>query len=396
MCHMGSAKTQNPNLDILRSIAVLCVFCCHAIMVLRGSTHDFLPVQTWAIAAKQVFYWDMASLGYIGVLIFFVHTSLVLMESMERSGLTGAELIRNFYLRRAFRIYPLSISLIVIAVLFAIPTYPSTQYQWFGSRWFVANVLLIQNIFTGNSISSPLWSLPYEVQMYLVLPFLFLMTKHKNVRLLLAGIVYGIAVSMSIWWWRNHYYHSNDNNYYHATNNLLLRLTSVFYFAPCFLAGVMAYHLLGRIKPKLSAKFWVLAILAIPLVFATIPNNQWTWIHQTVLTAITSLLIVLFQRISGILAVGSHCVAKYSYGIYLSHVPVLWLICDKWHLKSVTGFVVTAIVTAVASIVSYHLLEHPMIVLGNRLANNNNRATTIDSLKVSVSSSEWGSPTRTL
>jgi peptidoglycan/LPS O-acetylase OafA/YrhL len=286
-------------------------------------------------------------------------------------------LIRTFYLRRAFRIYPLSISLILISILFAIPNYPAAQYQWLGSEWLVANLLLIQNIFTGNSISSPLWSLPYEVQMYLVLPFLFLMVKHKRVKFLLLGIVYGIAVLMSIWWWRNHYYHSNGNNYYHATNNLLLRLTSVSYFAPCFVAGVMAYYLLGRIKPKLSAKFWLLAILAPLLVFATIPNNQWTWIHQTVLTAITSLLIVLCRRTSGLLAVGSHYVAKYSYGIYLSHVPVLWLICNKWHLRSVAGFGMTAIVTAFVSIVGYHLLEHPMIVLGNRLANNNKRATAV-------------------
>jgi peptidoglycan/LPS O-acetylase OafA/YrhL len=35
-----------------------------------------------------------------------VHTSLVLMQSMRRSGFTGLNLIKNFYIRRFFRIYP--------------------------------------------------------------------------------------------------------------------------------------------------------------------------------------------------------------------------------------------------------------------------------------------------
>jgi len=56
------------------------------------------------------------SFGLFGVLIFFVHTCLVLMYSMERSGLNGSSLHKDFYIRRVFRIYPLSILAVGVAV----------------------------------------------------------------------------------------------------------------------------------------------------------------------------------------------------------------------------------------------------------------------------------------
>ena len=59
--------------------------------------------------------------GRLGVLIFFVHTSLVLMLSMERGKLRSKELYLNFYIRRIFRIYPLSIVAVLMVITFELP-----------------------------------------------------------------------------------------------------------------------------------------------------------------------------------------------------------------------------------------------------------------------------------
>jgi peptidoglycan/LPS O-acetylase OafA/YrhL len=94
------------NLDILRSAAVLLVFFDHLLVVLG---FDQTP------ALKK---WGVESIGHFGVFMFFIHTSLVLMFSLER--LRQAEpraLLRRFYIRRAFRIYPLSILVIVLALV---------------------------------------------------------------------------------------------------------------------------------------------------------------------------------------------------------------------------------------------------------------------------------------
>jgi peptidoglycan/LPS O-acetylase OafA/YrhL len=74
------------NLDFLRSVAVLLVLADHL------TRHYHLD--------------RFSSLGLFGVLLFFVHTSLVLMYSMQRSHLTGIGLFKDFYIRRFFRIYP--------------------------------------------------------------------------------------------------------------------------------------------------------------------------------------------------------------------------------------------------------------------------------------------------
>src|SRR4030088_949687 len=97
----GAGGGQDRNLDVLRAIAVLLVLFDHVGVFLnrsRGALESF-----WFI-------------GNTGVIIFFVHTSLVLMRSLERTrarGLRGWVRAGDFYIRRAFRIYPLAITTVL-------------------------------------------------------------------------------------------------------------------------------------------------------------------------------------------------------------------------------------------------------------------------------------------
>src|SRR6266700_312428 len=61
---------ESANLDLLRSAAVLLVFGVHYYDIRNGG------LEKWSLP------WH---LGQLGVLIFFVHTALVLMWSLERS-----------------------------------------------------------------------------------------------------------------------------------------------------------------------------------------------------------------------------------------------------------------------------------------------------------------------
>ena len=168
---------ENSNLDILRSAAVLAVFGTHTLQVFAGLAHG----QHFAYGVETY------SLGQVGVLIFFVHTSLVLMQSLERTGtrLPGWPLVRYFYIRRASRIYPLSTFLILLSIIFSIPPNAvGAPYRWYGAGWAIENIFLVQNIahIDRVNVSSPLWSLPYEVQMYLILPVVFLLLRAPGSR----------------------------------------------------------------------------------------------------------------------------------------------------------------------------------------------------------------------
>ena len=90
------------NLDLLRALAVLMVLAQHLLRRAELLSVGPIPVET---------------IGHFGVLLFFVHTSLVLMYSMHRACDRDAkELVRSFYIRRLFRIYPLSTVAIVAAL----------------------------------------------------------------------------------------------------------------------------------------------------------------------------------------------------------------------------------------------------------------------------------------
>jgi peptidoglycan/LPS O-acetylase OafA/YrhL len=145
-----------PNLDFVRSMAVLSVVFEH-ILIAHGV------------------YWlgriEVQWIGVVGVFVFFVHTALVLMWSLERRPHT-----LDFYIRRVFRIYPLAIAAIVVALLFHAPVGGTADtYFQAGPRTFrdvIPNLLLIQNLITAPHVVSVMWSLPLEVEMYVLLPML--------------------------------------------------------------------------------------------------------------------------------------------------------------------------------------------------------------------------------
>src|SRR2546428_4029591 len=82
--------------------------------------------------------------------------------------------------RRVFRVYPLSISVVLAVFLLGLPVAgpPWAMHPLhLTAQGLLANVLLLQNVTMSGSVVIPLWSLPYEIQMYLVLPAIFLLVR---------------------------------------------------------------------------------------------------------------------------------------------------------------------------------------------------------------------------
>jgi len=110
-------------------------------------------------------------LGRMGVLLFFVLTSLVLLQSLERSALAGRSDALAFYLRRACRIYPLAVACVVAVVAFRIPaTAWAERYDAPSIATLASNLALTMNLPYSPRVLSVLWTLPLELQMYLFLP----------------------------------------------------------------------------------------------------------------------------------------------------------------------------------------------------------------------------------
>jgi peptidoglycan/LPS O-acetylase OafA/YrhL len=98
-------QDQSRNLDFLRASAVSFVLSAHLLAFhnrLAGFSHH---------------------LGLYGVLLFFIHTSLVLLDSLRRQAEKTRDkgLFAGFVTRRVFRIYPASIAVVATVWLFRLP-----------------------------------------------------------------------------------------------------------------------------------------------------------------------------------------------------------------------------------------------------------------------------------
>jgi peptidoglycan/LPS O-acetylase OafA/YrhL len=71
-------------------------------------------------------------------------------------------------------------------------------------------------------------------------------------------------------------------------------------------------------------------------------------------------------------------IAKYSYGIYLFHVPALAFIFKYFSSYPIAfKLIVLVVLTGVASVSSYYLVEHPLIRFGKHFAERLDRSSLV-------------------
>ncbi|HEX8602307.1 MAG TPA: acyltransferase [Pseudoduganella sp.] len=316
-------RAMNPtdaNLDFVRAVAVLCVFCSHV----------------WIIGTRQSSEL-LHHVGQLGVIMFFVHTSYVLMGSLERSRLWGWPRVAEFFVHRAFRIYPLAIVCVLIAA--ALPGAAWTPRQ------LLANLTLTQDQFFEESMVGGLWTLPLELQMYCALPFLFMALRRRPAWWAVGAWLLVLPLAQ-------------------VRPEISGRLL-VLDYAPCFLPGLVAWRF-GR-HGVLPGWLWPPAVFLAALPWVLSDGNQMAprWITCVLL----GLAIPWFGELSTAwLRRASHVVAKYSYGIYLTHVAALMVAFRSLeHLPLAVQLAAFAAMAVAFPCLAFHLVEQPMIAVGKRI-----------------------------
>jgi peptidoglycan/LPS O-acetylase OafA/YrhL len=282
------------------------------------------------------------------------------MYSMARSGLEGLPLALNFYIRRIFRIYPLSMLAVLTAVglhldsgRHGVPGLSHVENIEWGR--IVSNLLLIQNMVRPGSIINVLWSLPYEVQMYVFLPILFLWISRRRISAQFLCVLWALSALLAF----GHMQLSWGNGYIVALQRL-----NVVRYVPNFLPGIIAFRIgyVGKIKSFL----WLPFIILLVIVYVLIPHTVVGWI----LCLVLGIAIPFFGEITTpLLRWISHRIATYSYGIYLSHQFAIWFVSDRMGPFPIWTRVAILILLLVGLPVAlYHGIEKPMIKIGVRVA----------------------------
>ena len=343
---MQHSRTKLPerNLDYLRAFAVVLVFSTH----FTDSVGFTSPFIRW--------------IGQAGVLAFFVHTSLVLMSSLERDGAPNQpRWISRFYIRRAFRIYPLAWVMIAMTIALEVPTGSvSSHYEPMTFRRVIANVALAQNLVGERPILGTMWTLPLELQMYVLLPLCYLVARSDS--LVRMTVLLAVAVA-GAWFFSQGI---RDPTFMPG----LWRL-SVLEYIPCFLMGVLAFWALRRARDRrrlLASWSWLFIIVA-DIVLLSFSETRDNWLARIVFCAVLGAAITLLReapdsRLSRL----SHVIATYSYGIYLIHMIALWVGFRVLAGSPILVQIATVFaVLYVSCIAAYHLIERPGILLGQRL-----------------------------
>ena len=352
-------KSYMPGLDGLRALAVLAVLLYHI------SPNQFIG-------------------GYIGVDLFFIISGFLItyrnLQNIQNPNKTFT--LKNFWLRRARRLIPALVLVILVCVPIGAIIYPDILVGAFrqvaGALTYSTNWVEIihgSNYFdqANPSLFKNFWSLAVEEQFYIIWPpllLLLLSRRLKNSQLvtIVATIAVASMVLMGVLAAPDNYtrvYYGTD------THCFGLAMGIIFAFIWNKEKGSLS-------KEWLSAQPWIPALAPVGLIgfiliVMLVPDTAaFTYPFGLVLGSLFSLFLVgaviirpdaLFTRIMELAPL--RWIGVRSYGIYLWHWPMLvfgriLIPTAMGTVENVAVDVLFALISFVASDLSYRFIEEPM------------------------------------
>jgi peptidoglycan/LPS O-acetylase OafA/YrhL len=185
-----------PELDGLRFFAFLAVFITHTVGFGSGGSHHHLPAWLGDLLGA------VGTAGNFGVDLFFTLSSFLITSLLLRELETNGRLdIRQFYIRRALRIWPVYFLVTLIAL--------GASFYVAGEK-FPPHVLASYLLFVGNwafvfspvsTIAAPLWSVSVEEQFYLAWPWLVRRGAGKAIKIVAVMILVVGAIGCIVLQW---------------------------------------------------------------------------------------------------------------------------------------------------------------------------------------------------
>jgi peptidoglycan/LPS O-acetylase OafA/YrhL len=339
------SRGQVPSLNGLRAISILLVILSHL-----ARERTLMPQR----------FWYVGELGHMGVDMFFVISgfliTLLLLREYNRHGTVS---VKDFYVRRAFRILPAYAVFLLGLLGLASLGYASPRLSdWLGAVTYTVSFLPRPSWEIGH-----IWSLSVEEHFYLVWPLLFWLWPRRAWIMACAYLALTPALRLIL-------HHSFTNlSIHHCT---LTRVDTI--AAGCCLAFLAAtpsarrrLQLAGRpallagvglVGVLLASQFVALKVPAYdllvhpPLSALCFAGIVWVSIHHSA-TGVGRLLNAKPLVALGIL----------SYSIYLWQQPFLNPHRSAW----VCQWPVNIGLVALCAVASYLLIESPFLRLKERL-----------------------------
>ena len=347
-----AAPERVPALDGLRGVAILLVLVLHA--ALPGVAVDNLvhPPQLHG-------YLWVALLGWCGVDVFFVLSGFLITGILVRAK-GSPHYFRDFYARRALRIFPLYYA-VLLWLLYGPGRAPASSAEQWSSLFYVQNWLYGAHGDLGDAARTITWSLAIEEQFYLLWPALVAFVSPRALVRLCVGVIVGAVVLRA--------------------GLVAAGAEHVYYLTPCRLDALAAGALLA-VVPLPSARLGRALLVGGLLVLGSAAAVAGTPLpHSPPMQAFGLVGSMALATGLLVLARGDGAIARvarwrwlavfgrYSYCIYLTHVLVIeavgrWLQertgtwALEWPLAWLFTLTVASVVGSLAvGLVSWHLFE---------------------------------------
>ena len=346
-----------PQLDSLRFFAVLLVMIEHWI------PHNFFPV-------------DSLFFGNSGVTFFFVLSGFLITKILLKnkadaiiSGSTQGSLIKNFFIRRSLRIFPIYY---IVIIFFLLIPYHFTDEIKDNAGFYLLYLNNFLFYFEQDwQILGHTWTLAVEEQFYLLWPWVILFVPSKHLLKTLIGFVLlGFVSYYSLYFLSVSFGHTDLHEGFYT-------ILTPARFDAFALGGIIAWLQMNRpdYVSRLNRVAGPILILLLSIWFylLTIQNGDVFFYSMKFFIVVISTFVV-FKASKGFKGILGRVLetpvliyfGKISYGLYLFHfiISTLYERFEGRILPEISQvgirFMIYFSLTVLVSMLSWHLIEKPI------------------------------------
>jgi peptidoglycan/LPS O-acetylase OafA/YrhL len=354
-------------LDSLRFLAFMLVFWSHTVGQLAENLIE---------TPYFNMYLPISRTGEYGVHIFFVISGfLITYLLISEHNQAGKINIKNFYLRRILRIWPVYYLAMILGI-FVLPNLLSS-FHFCGSYWMNLTFLNNFNALQNNTCFSPnitvSWSVAIEEQFYLFWPLAFSLLYGKKGFIWFCFLLY-IVSSIHILMYPYSYFHLMDgNNYLNTMDNINY-----------LMIGCLGAYLFQRNRAFFDRPFFKTSLAYYGMILISVctliggTNSDYLYPMSILLAPFLFLYFVLYAVINSE-PKGSTLfsrLGKYTYGMYFYHFILIVFIKILYEklgfdyrqndLHQWSMALISLVLTIVVSFLSYRYFEGPFLRLKSK------------------------------
>lgn len=354
-------------LDSLRCFAIIYVVISHLILIPQPN----LAIPEWLAPF-------LINGGDAGVSLFFVLSAFSLSYAMDKRA-KEKRLLRNFYVRRFFRIAPLFYLLMLLywirdAAVFGV-FHPFSEILVNASLLFN----LVPSCITGFVWAS--WAIGVVTVLYLIFPVI-----HRYIRNLHRALALFIFSILTSWSWSYFVkYYGVATGYLKADDVGFVWGFGFLQHLPVFACGIIVYHLFfdyfSKTNQKSRQTYGMLFILAFiffygVLLTENIQNIMW---GKKILHGICFSLLVLglgLKPFNFLVNDKTASLGRTSYSMYLFHPLLIFTVIPVYRriynfiptdmLGYLSSLLITLFLLTIISLLSYRYIERTGMAMGEK------------------------------